>query len=147
MQQLLRSLGRINRATQQSERHFQAHIFFDNGVRHNRLTPFALQLIAVALKTLGKTSASHTAPQSFRPWCSHHHRYSIQNGYIITGLRIIGQSTWYISIFYRKSFQSMIFIVIISNVMRHLQVCKINASDSHYRPLRSAHVFCNDLLN
>ena len=53
MKQLLRSLGRINRAKQQSDRHFQAHIFFDNGVRHNRLTPFALQLVVVAGKALG----------------------------------------------------------------------------------------------
>ena len=50
----MRSLGRINTAKQQSGRHFEAHIFFDNGVRNDKLGKFALQLVAVASKTLGK---------------------------------------------------------------------------------------------
>lgn len=58
MKQLLRSLGRINRAKQQSDRHIQAHIFFDNGVRHSKLTQFALQLVVVAGHALGNTLES-----------------------------------------------------------------------------------------
>ena len=54
MEQLLRSLAAVNQATQQSNRHFDANIFFDNGVRDRRLTDFALQLITVAQKTLGQ---------------------------------------------------------------------------------------------
>lgn len=54
MEQLLKSISRINVAKQESGRHFQSHIFFDNGVRDSRLTEFALQLVSIVKKTLGK---------------------------------------------------------------------------------------------
>ena len=53
MEQLLRSIGRINYAKQIDNRHFQAHIFFDSGARGFRLTEFALQLICMVKKALG----------------------------------------------------------------------------------------------
>lgn len=54
MEQLIQSISGINRAKQESDRHFQSHIFFDNGSRDQQIQPFALQLISVIHKTLGK---------------------------------------------------------------------------------------------
>ncbi len=56
MEQLLKSIKRVNIAKQQSGRSFVSHIFLDNGIRGTRLTKFALQLIVAAKKTLGKAS-------------------------------------------------------------------------------------------
>ena len=53
MEQLVRSLKRINSAKQIDNRNFQAHIFFDNGCRGKKLTQFALQLVHVVKEVLG----------------------------------------------------------------------------------------------
>jgi len=55
MEQLLRSIKAINRAKQHGDRHFEAHIFFDNGTKGTQLTEFALQLACIIKNTLGRT--------------------------------------------------------------------------------------------
>lgn len=54
MSQLLDSLRAVNVTKQKSGRHFQAHIFFDNGVRDTKLTQFACQLVSCIKMTLGE---------------------------------------------------------------------------------------------
>lgn len=52
MEQLLVSLAAVNSA-QLQRGNFEAHIFFDNGVKGKKLTEFALQLISLVSRTLG----------------------------------------------------------------------------------------------
>ena len=53
MEQLLNSLGGIDCARKEAGRKFEAHIFFDDGVRDKTLKKYALQLLSLVEKTLG----------------------------------------------------------------------------------------------
>lgn len=53
MKQLLESINRVNAAQHRSVRHFEAHIFFDGGVKETQPTEFALQLLSLLPETLG----------------------------------------------------------------------------------------------
>ena len=60
MEQLLNSLGGIDCARKEAGRKFEAHIFFDDGVRDKTLKKYALQLLSLVEKTLAiKPSCSH----------------------------------------------------------------------------------------
>lgn len=52
MKQLLESINRVNAAQHRSVRHFEAHIFFDGGVKETQPTEFALQLLSLLPETL-----------------------------------------------------------------------------------------------
>ena len=52
MEQLLNSLGGIDCARKEAGRKFEAHIFFDDGVRDKTLKRYALQLLSLVEKTL-----------------------------------------------------------------------------------------------
>ena len=78
MEQLLQSIKRVNSAKQLSNRNFESHIFFDNGVCDNRLTDFALQLISVAKKTLGKICYSKISQNKERLPL----KYLLETGYL-----------------------------------------------------------------
>ncbi|XP_055863773.1 uncharacterized protein LOC106072126 isoform X3 [Biomphalaria glabrata] len=53
MKQLLESLGRVNLAQQEGETYFESHIFFDAGVRNNKISEFPLILVSLLEETLG----------------------------------------------------------------------------------------------
>ncbi|XP_023931466.1 uncharacterized protein LOC106150672 [Lingula anatina] len=52
MQQLLQSLGGINRAQAGLDKHFSAHIFFDGAVRDKKASDFLLILVSLVEETL-----------------------------------------------------------------------------------------------
>ncbi len=52
MEQLLNSIAGIDCARKEAGRKFEAHIFFDDGVRDTTLKKYALQLISLLEKTL-----------------------------------------------------------------------------------------------
>lgn len=52
MEQLLRSIGSVDRARRSDGRIFESHIWFDDGVRDTTLKVFAIQLISLLSDTL-----------------------------------------------------------------------------------------------
>eukprot|EP00794_Sanderia_malayensis_P016163 gene16163-17786_t len=52
MEQLLHSIARIDSARKEAGRNFEAHVFFDDGVRDTTLKQYALQLVSMLEKTL-----------------------------------------------------------------------------------------------
>lgn len=53
MEQLLQSLSRIDQASSYCKRQFEAHIFFDDGVRGDVVKVYALQLLSLLKETMG----------------------------------------------------------------------------------------------
>eukprot|EP00794_Sanderia_malayensis_P016164 gene16164-17787_t len=52
MEQLLNSIAKVDSAREETNRRFESHIFFDDGVRDTTLKEYALQLLSLLEKTL-----------------------------------------------------------------------------------------------